>query len=208
MLRLYLIRHGLTEWNNTRRLQGHTDVPLSEEGIKQANLIAERLSKVELNAVWSSDLNRARITAEIIAEAHSIEVRSTQLLRETMLGEWEGLTQEDIIARGDEPKLKAYHLDPMANRPPGGEPLECVWSRIIEARDQIISSCPEGSVAVVGHGGSLRVFLCDALGLDVSGLRRIWLDNVSLSMLEYWESGSWVRLVNDTCHLHADGVSD
>lgn len=171
-------------------------------------MIAARMSKMKLDAVWSSDLNRARITAEIIAEPHSLHVESSPLLRETMLGEWEGLTNEDILARGDEPKLKAYHLDPMANRPPGGEPLESVWARIMEAKNLIVSSFPEGSVAVVGHGGSLRVFLCEALGLDVSGLRRIWLDNVSLSMLEYWDNGAWIRLVNDTCHLHADGVWD
>jgi broad specificity phosphatase PhoE len=182
-------------------LQGHTDVPLSPEGIHQASLVAKRLSTEPVTAVWSSDLSRAMITAEMIASHHSIPVHSSSLLRETKLGLWEGLTKQEIIDRGDEPILRASRLDPMAYRPPEAELLEHVWDRMIKARDDIMRKYQQGNVVVVGHGGSLRVFLCDALGIDVSGMRRIWLDNVSISQIEYEEGQSVVRSMNDVCHL-------
>src|SRR5579871_641611 len=119
MLRLYIVRHGETEWNRDGRVQGHTDVPLSGEGIEQARRVAERLSREPISAVWSSDLARALDTARAIAAPHDLEVHSTPLLRETMLGEWEGLTEPEIVARGDSARFQAWRRDPAVNRPPG-----------------------------------------------------------------------------------------
>jgi len=206
-LRWYLVRHGVTAWNREMRMQGHSDVPLDAEGMEQAKLIGERLasgSRPPL-AVWSSDLVRARVTAEAIASRLNLRVRTTPLLRETMLGDWEGLTRAEIIARGDAERLKLYHTDSLHHRPPGAEPLETAWDRMIEAAELIRAEHPRGQVAIVGHGGTLRVLICDVLGAPIANMGRMWLDNVSLSILDDYgaegRNSGRVMLVNDTGHL-------
>lgn len=201
MLRLLLVRHGLTAWNHQGRMQGHTDVPLSEEGIAQAQRLAARLAREEIEAVWSSDMLRARMTAEIIAELHALPVIISPLLREQHLGDWEGLTHEEIVARGDGERMAAYRRDAVANPPPGAERHDQMWERMMRALAQIRSAHTSGTVVVTGHGGSLRVFLADALGMPLSHLRHIWLDNASLSEIRYNEIRPCVYRLNDTCHL-------
>src|SRR5690242_5415348 len=92
-LRLSLVRHGVTDWNQAMRMQGQSDIPLNDEGREQAKRIAARLSEANprVDAVWSSDLSRARHTAEAIAAPLNLPVRTSARLREIMLGEWEGL---------------------------------------------------------------------------------------------------------------------
>ena len=199
--RLYLVRHGITTWNSAGRMQGHTDVPLSEEGVRQADLLAKRFAVEKIDAVYSSDLSRARKTAEAIAAAHRLSVIATPHLREYGLGAWEGKTEAEIIEFGDEELLNAYRLNPMKHRPREGESLESIWQRILGVRDEILSSRPEETVVVVGHGGSLKVILADALASYHGGLRRIWLDNASLSIVGYLGERVTVRLMNDTGHL-------
>jgi broad specificity phosphatase PhoE len=201
LLRVYLVRHGETLWNREARWQGHTDVPLSAEGVEQARLLAARLSRDQITAVWSSDLARARHTAELIAEPHGLAVETTEKLRETMLGEWEGLTLEEIFARGDEEMWHRVKHDSLAHRPPGAERLEAVWDRILSVKQALRERYSEGVVVVVGHGGSLRALLCEALGAGVGCMGRFQLDNASLSAIDYEGHRVWVKLVNDTSHL-------
>lgn len=198
---LYLVRHGVTAWNREGRFQGHTDVPLSEAGIEQACRLADRLAHVPVDAVWSSDMARARETAEIIAARHGLDVTVTPLLRETMLGDWEGLTEADILARGDSELLASYRRDSTTHRPPGGETLQAVWDRLLRVRDSACGSCLEGTVVVVGHGGSLRAILCSAIDAPIESMRRVALDNASVSLVEYSGDRTWLRLLNDTGHL-------
>jgi alpha-ribazole phosphatase/probable phosphoglycerate mutase len=204
LLRLLLVRHGSTDWNHQGRMQGQTDVPLSDMGLLQAQRVAARLAREEIEAVWSSDMLRARITAEMIAKPHGLVVITSPLLREQHLGDWEGLTQDEIVARGDGERIAAYRRDAVANPPPGAERHEQMWERMMRALTEIRSTHPEGTVVVTGHGGSLRVFLADALGMPLSHLRHIWLDNASLSEIRYGETRPCVHLLNDTCHLHAE----
>ncbi|HZT42376.1 MAG TPA: histidine phosphatase family protein [Chthonomonadaceae bacterium] len=209
VFRLYLVRHGATAWNVELRIQGHTDVPLNAEGCAQARCIAARLASSPLppQAVWSSDLLRARQTAEAIAAPLGLSVQTTPLLRETMLGEWEGLTSAEIEARGEQERLERWRREPHHYRPPGGETLEAAWDRMLEAAALIRAAHPSGAVAVVGHGGTLKVLLCATLGIPVNAPWRFWLDNASLSIIE--ELGPpenprcRVTLVNDTSHLAA-----
>src|SRR3954463_7057704 len=97
-LRLFIVRHGITDWNQTMRMQGQSDVPLNAEGRDQAARIAERLTALDspIDAVWSSDLSRAMETAEAIAARFGLPIRVSSHLREIMLGEWEGMNQEEI----------------------------------------------------------------------------------------------------------------
>jgi broad specificity phosphatase PhoE len=207
VLRLILVRHGVTSWNREQRMQGHTDVELDAEGHVQAAAMAERLSKSEyvIQAVYSSDLKRARQTAEAIAAPLSLPVRSTVLLREMMLGDWEGLTADDIIARGDEQQLSLYRADSYTNRPPLAEPLVQVRNRMVCALDLIRAEQQSGTVVVVGHGGSLRALLCEALNAPTSCMRHFSLSNTGMSVIEetgpYEKRAMRVVSMNDTSHL-------
>lgn len=201
MLKIYLIRHGTTIWNTEQRIQGHTDVPLNEFGFEQSRRIAQRLRGEKIDAVWSSDLSRARVTAEILAEPHGLPVKTTPLLRERRFGDWEGLTQEEIVARGDRELLDAYRAAVVADLPPNAESMQSVWDRLSQVLQDIILLHAEGQVAVVGHGGSLRVILCQAMRAPLECVRHIWLDNACLSLVEFNGDRSWVRLMNDTSHL-------
>ena len=201
LLRLYLIRHGETVWNREGRVQGHTDIPLSPAGVDQARLLAQRFEGEHIDAVWSSDLQRARTTAAAIAGPRGLNVVTTPLLRETMLGEWEGLTEPEVIARGDSNLWDKWRIAPTLHRPPASEPLAEVWSRMLDVLAEIRRAAPEGTVVVSGHGGSLRVLLCDAIGAPLSSLNRFALENTSVSLIETTEHRTWVRFINDTCHL-------
>ena len=99
MLRLILVRHGETEWNAQRRYQGHSDVPLSALGRRQAARAAERLAALKIDAVYTSDLGRALETAEIIAEQRGLEVCAEPRLRELNFGVFEGLTFDEAQAQ-------------------------------------------------------------------------------------------------------------
>ncbi|MCS6776760.1 MAG: histidine phosphatase family protein [Chloroherpetonaceae bacterium] len=203
--RIYVVRHGVTLWNREARFQGQTDIPLTEEGREQARRLAERLATSSPVAIWSSDLVRARDTAEIIAIHHGLRVRTTPLLRELMLGEWEGLNRTEIEARGEADRLARYAQDPLHHRPPGGEPLESAWDRVLRAAAMIRAQHPQGDLVIVGHGGSLRALLCHAIGAPMTSMRRIRLDNCSLSIIEEQHHADEIvqRLVllNDTGHL-------
>jgi broad specificity phosphatase PhoE len=182
-------------------MQGHTDVPLSDEGVRQAELLAARLADEKIEAVYSSDLQRAQVTAGLVAARHGLNVIASPALREYGLGTWEGKTEAEIIESGDAELLRAYRIDPVQNRPREGEALETIWARILGVRDEIVAGLSWGSAVVVGHGGSLKVILAEALGVQHEGLRRIWLDNASLSVVEYHVERTIVRVMNDTGHL-------
>lgn len=207
--RLYLVRHGITLWNREMRMQGHTDIALDEEGRLQAALLAARLAASERppRSVWSSDLQRAQATAAAIAQACRVELQVTSLLRETMLGDWEGLTAEEIEARGDGSLLALYRRDSFTHRPPGAETMAAAWERLLCAGKTIRAACPAEDIAVVGHGGSLRILVCEALGAPPTSIRSLWLDNASLSVIEepIGERGQIRRitLLNDTGHLRS-----
>lgn len=146
--RLLVLRHGQSEWNAVHRWQGHADIALDEVGIAQASRAAELLGAFD--AIWASDLQRARHTAEIIAE--SIGVGPVQLdprLRETHVGPWEGLTQAEVEARW--PGFLAAR-----RRPPGFEPYDDAAARMAAALADIAVAHPGGDVLVVSHGGTIR----------------------------------------------------
>jgi len=201
---ILLARHGETEWNAIRRVQGWTDIPLSEKGLAQAEALAERLSRVPLAAVYSSDLARAAQTAAPTAARLGLTVQTVPELREKGFGEWEGLTQADL--ERDYPELwHRYHvlrdLDALV---PGGETWPQVQERLSAALGRILAAHPgpDEAVLLVGHGGSGRMVILEALQAPLPTLLRLHLDNASLSRLDFRGSGdSRVVLLNDTSHL-------
>ena len=173
---MLLLRHGQSEWNALGRWQGMADSPLSTVGYDQATAIAVVLAAmdVDFGSVWSSDLSRARSTAEVIADALDLtEVMVDPNLREAHAGEWQGLTHADI--RRDWPGYLEAH-----RRPPDFELYESVVARAVEALASISAhpSSATGAVIVVTHSGLIRSLLRDLAGTDprVANLGGAWVD--------------------------------
>lgn len=200
MLQLYLVRHGQTAWNALHRFQGHSDVPLDEIGRAQSRRLAQRLQSEPIRHVFCSDLIRARETAESIASVCGCPLTVTPLLREACFGAWEGLTRADIEERFPG-KFEEYLKDSVNCRPPGAETSEEIRARILQTADHVRTEAPEGVALVVGHGGSLRWIIIEALNAPAECYRRLRVDNASLSMVEYQDDRSWLALFNDVGHL-------
>jgi broad specificity phosphatase PhoE len=170
MATLLLARHGQTDWNAERRWQGHTDRPLSERGREQAEALAERLAGVELVAVYSSDLSRARDTAAVVAERQALEVRASPELREVDVGSWAGLTRAEAEARFPEAFARWQEGHPGWE---DGESYEAMTARVVRAAREIAAGEPDGPVLVVTHAGPIRALHAAALGIDIHTYRRL-----------------------------------
>lgn len=155
-----MVRHGATEWNQTRRAQGSADVELSELGHRQAEAVAERLRDVSLVAVFSSNLARAIETARPIAESHGLEVRTDPAFNEIDQGEWTGLTTAEIGERWPDLWGASRHYSAR----PGGESPGDVRSRALMGMKRVVEAYPEGTAVVVSHGGTIRWLSAEALG--------------------------------------------
>ena len=157
MTEILFVRHGETDWNVERRVQGHSDRPLNANGEAQAQALAAGLRGGRLDAVYASDLTRARDTAAAVAEVHGLDVELLPALREKNFGSWEGLLDTEIRERF-----------PQANGGPWGdaESSEEVAERVLSALHEIAVRHPGGRVLVVSHGGPLRAVLrhCSAGG--------------------------------------------
>ena len=159
---LFLVRHGETDWNAAGRWQGQTDVPLNPRGREQAREVAARLRGAGLAAVVSSDLLRARSTAEIVAAELGLTVNHLDAaLRERRFGCFEGLTREEVAARFPEAWAR-YVADP-GPAPPGGESREELLGRLLPAIASAAARLP-GPLLVVLHGGAMRALLAGQVG--------------------------------------------
>ena len=200
MLHLMLVRHGETEWNLQRRYQGQSDVPLSEFGQRQAELIAERLARHTIDAVYASDLKRAWETAGVISEKCGLEITSEPRLRELKFGILEGLTFDE--AEAQHPEMIAAWLEDFNNTPQGAETIDLFNTRIISFLDDLKSKHDEQVVLLVGHGGSLSEILRVVLELSPDKRWYLEMENASLSEVLIAEDYVSLRRMNDTCHLN------
>jgi len=167
---LLLARHGETDWNRDGIWQGHADPPLNEVGRRQARALAERLRDVHLDAIYASDLRRARETAEIVADVKGLPVVADPALREMDVGSWTGLTRDEIAER-----FPAWdHHD--------GESGEAFQARAAAAAERIAAAHEGGAVLIVTHGGIVRALQRRALGeplpvLENGGLYALRVEN-------------------------------
>ena len=170
-MRIWFVRHGETEWNRTKRYQGHSDIPLNENGRRQAQDTAALLVKEPLSAIYASDLKRAVETAEAIAQTHELRVQQKPELRELHFGLWEGLRYEQIMEKwADELSLMYEH--PEKGCAPEGEGFSELAKRAWPALQAIREAHQEEeAIAVVAHGGTIRVLLCLLRGKP---LQQLW----------------------------------
>ena len=196
----FLVRHGETEWNSQGRLQGHTPTSLSPVGIRQAELLAGRLKDMRLSAIYSSDLPRARETADIIAAGHHVQVRLTPELRERYYGQWEGLTHQEMQAQDPDGYARWREGDERFS-PPGGERVADVRARVSRLTAQLVRThTGDDAILLVGHGGSLRSLTVHMLGLPVMVPLRLALDNASLSIIRESSGTAILEKWNDISH--------
>jgi len=206
LITLYIVRHGQTVDNLENRIQGHTDSPLTELGVRQAEAVADRLASESFAAIHSSDLGRAVRTAEIVASRHALPVKTTPLLRESNLGVAQGLTIEQFAERWPE-ECRLWRMDSTAHRPPGAETLGQVVKRCGEFIQRILAEHVDGDkLAVIAHAGSQRGLICAAFGLPVSFYRALVTANASVSIVDVGNRPS-LKLLNDTCHLRGVEVT-
>ena len=196
-LLIYLLRHGEVVRAETRRFIGHLDVPLSPGGEAQCAAQARRLSTVRLDALYSSDLARARRSGEIIGAPHGLVPRALPALREMAMGRWEGLTAAEIQAR--EPAAFQEWMSRVGEFPfPEGESVPDLIARAGAAFDAIVAGTPHRTIAIVAHGGTNRALLCRALGLPLSRLLTFGQDYGALTVLERTPDGWVLRRLNET----------
>lgn len=197
---LIFIRHGETEWNKQFIYQGQTDIDLNETGYKQAQLLSKRLTERKIDRIYTSDLKRAFNTAAIIAESHNKELRKEKKLREISFGDWEGMNFKEIQEKEPE-TYKEWRKDPISISPPNGETFLDFQKRVISIIDKIKDLHAGERIAIVAHGGTIRVYLAHILGMDLKGNRMLSVHNTSISHLTIYDNRPVLKLLNSTCHL-------
>lgn len=185
----------------TRRFIGHLDVPLSAGGEAQCAAQARRLAALRVDAVYSSDLERARRSGEIIGAPHGLTPMPVPALREMAMGRWEGLTAEEIRER--EPEAFRNWMSRVGEFPfPEGESVPDLIARAGPAFDRIVAGAAGGAVVIVAHGGTNRALLCRALGLPLDRLLALGQDYGALSVLEDTAGGWVLRRLNERPLTH------
>ena len=208
-MRLLLIRHAQTTWNAAGRVQGQADPPLSDRGREQCRSLGQRVGGLRLDALYSSDLERARLTADAVAEATGVRVTLDVGLREVGLGRWEGASAASL--QRDDPELFAeWQREASWDIVPNGEGGTAFRGRVLEAMGRVAAGRGDAqTVAVVTHIGVIRLVLSVAAGLESLGLRWPWaIDNTGLTTLvapahvSAWDNPAvQVLAVNDNQHL-------
>lgn len=194
-LRLYLIRHGDVEGSSSGRILGWTDSALSRRGLEQARKLAAALATTQLSAIYSSDLQRAMVMAETIAEQHHLNVQSDASWREIDMGEWDGRTVASL--NNEEPNLVARLFDdPASFAYPGGESFTVFISRIQLALENLLATHATREVALVTHGGVCRTIIGSALGMPVRNWLRLAQDYGCVNVIDWYDGAPLLRILN------------
>lgn len=208
-MRLVLVRHGESVGNAERRLQGQGDYPLTERGHDQSRRLAERLAALDLAAVYSSPIPRARETAEVVAALHKLPVVPLPGVREYDFGDAAGLTYREIVERYPE-VVEAYRSGPDYPHFPGEEGREAFHERVTAALWGLAERHPGQSVVAVTHAGPIAVFCLEVLGMPYRRPIPFAFENGSLSVVEIRDGPglpqdprprAMLLTLNDTCHL-------
>ena len=191
---VYLVRHGLTDWNAEKRMQGQTDVLLSEAGLHQANLVAAWIAEqpVKFEIIYTSDLQRAAQTAQAIAERLDIVPIPVKALREIHCGDWEGFTGVEMDSKFPEEREK-WRVNRYTYRIPGGENVADVQSRVSEFYWGMVKQHKGQAILVVTHGLALLSLVAALQGVHIE---------------EYWRKKTFIGNTSVTIVSHANGHTE
>lgn len=189
--RICLIRHGETSWNTQRRWQGHENIPLNTHGLRQAGAVARALKEQVFGAIYHSDLLRAAVTAQTIANACGAPLIANPALRERHFGAIQGLTRDEAASRFPDlyPRIQARET---SLPPPGenGESLDAFAQRIRTAFENIVRKHPGEQILIVSHGGCMDVMYRIVTGLPLAAPRNFALGNATINWVS-WQEGQW-----------------
>jgi probable phosphoglycerate mutase len=199
--RLILLRHGETPWNADTRIQGHTDIPLNDTGLWQAQRLGTALADQPLDAIYSSDLQRAWATARAVAAAHGLQVIPEPGLRERGFGALEGLTWADIETEHPEHATHWRTRVPDWAPPGGGESLLTLQARVLGVLNRVAAAHLGQHIALVAHGGVLDVLYRTAVGIDLQAPRSWLLKNAAINRVLWTPDSLTLVGWGDTSHL-------
>jgi len=200
MTRIYLIRHGTTEWNREEIFRGRVECPLNDTGRAEARAAADFFRGIRLDGIYSSPLARAAETAAAIAAGQGVEVILDPAFADLDFGEWQGHPLKEVKEKYPD-LYRAWRERPQEVTFPKGENLGQVRTRAWAGLLRIAQGNPDRTVVIVSHRVITKVLLCAALGLDNSLFWRIRQDTTAINGLEYSRGVFTVSLLNDTCHL-------
>jgi broad specificity phosphatase PhoE len=190
---VFLVRHGVTEWHQARKVLGHRDIGLNDRGVGQARAVAEALGATKITEIISSPLARATQTAEIVAEKFHVPVARDPRLADFRVGKWEGMGYDEVAASVEYQKFLA---DPMSQRIPGGEDLRDIRDRAVGAVEQSLGDAPTGeSLAIVTHAGIVRVVLAHYLGMNLAHYHLLRVAPGSISALVFGDDREMPRVL-------------
>lgn len=188
MLNIYLLRHGETFYNaDGNRYCGRTDIGLTGKGYQQANLVKDQVKNIQFEAVYSSPLQRAKITAETVSNREDVIV--DERIIEADFGLWEGKTRDEFIAENAD-LWNNWNTDPSKYRAGGtGETGAEVVARVDSFFQEIIKARTSGNIMVVAHNGVNRLYLAYKLGIPLKNYRKIAMENSALSLITFDSAG-------------------
>jgi broad specificity phosphatase PhoE len=202
MTRIILVRHCEAQGNTNGVFQGHTDCDISGNGATQLELLGVRCRNMPIDAIFSSPLKRAVVTAEAINRYHGLPIQIEPRLMEIDGGEWEGKPWKEL------PNLypkesENWNIRPYDFIPNGGESMRAVYSRMWEGITDIVRQNRDKTVCIASHGCAIRNFLCHALNKPIEHINDVgWCDNTAISLIDFDEElHSNVVLMNDASHL-------
>lgn len=200
-MKIILVRHGKTIYNQENRYQGQSDVPLNREGINQARALRRKFKNEKIDIIFTSDLLRAVQTAEEIAKDRNIKIIKDKRLREINYGIFEGLNVEEIKAKYAK-VLQNWWDNPLKTKIPEGETVKELEKRVSQFLKDILRKYKNKNIIVVSHSGPLRMLILKSLNFPLTIIRSIRIDNSSVSILEIDKNSRAVlTLLNDTSHL-------
>lgn len=200
LTRLVAIRHGETAWNRDTRIQGHTDIPLSDHGHWQAQQMASALKDEGIEAIYTSDLTRAMQTAQALADVLHVPLVHDVGLRERHFGRFEGLTHDDIMTRHPEEGRRWRQREP-GYAPDGGESLAVFYQRVVDTAGALADKHRGQTVALVAHGGVLDCLYRAATHVGLEAPRTWQIGNASINRLLWTASGFGLVGWGDVRHL-------
>jgi phosphoserine phosphatase len=200
MTRIYLLRHGQTQWNKELRFRGRADIPLDENGCRQASAVADAFMDKGIKAIYTSPLRRSVETARPLAEVLHLNVVTLQGLIDVNYGEWEGLAYDEVRNRYAE-LYHEWEEHPDVVRFPNGESLDEVKRRSFSAFMEAVEKNSGEAILIIPHRVINKVLLCAILGIGNDHFWSIRQDTACINVIEYYDNRFVLVSMNDTCHL-------
>jgi probable phosphoglycerate mutase len=200
LTKLYLIRHGQSEWNELKKIQGQTNTNLTKHGKDQAKMLAHMLIGENIDVIYTSDLNRAKDTAKTISEKINKPLIYSEFLREIKFGIWEGLTISEVEDRYKDQYL-IWNKSPDELILDNAETLQILKDRVMNWINLILLENKEKNIAIVSHGTTLKVLMLSLLGIPLCHYKNFSISNVGLSVIECRDFNNVLTKLNDLSHL-------